>query len=168
MNTCELPYTLSATLALAINDARHLDRTLYQPHHRFWHGFLDAYDNKCLVCLAGSVISRSLHVHHLVATWPGSYPDAIERKLQAINLCRGGDFIYAFGMFHNQCAPSDHETLLAMLPTPAFSDFIGWEQFDAHLVSLEAIISDLERIEQRALATLRQLAPTDAGSPLSA
>ena len=155
MNRPSLPDTLSDTLALAINDARNLDRSLYHPHSRFWHGYLSEFHDKCVICLAGSIIAQSFHVDHNTVTTPGRYPGKIDRKLRAVNLCRGGDFIGAFGLFHDRNAPTGLETRLACLPLPAISDFIGWEQFESHLDSLEALLPALREIENEVLTAAR-------------
>ena len=152
MNTPTLPDTLSDTLTLAINDARLLDRSLYVPHNRFWHGYDSAYNGKCVVCLAGSIISQSFNVNRNTITTPDSFAPMIDLKLRAINLCRNGDYSSAFNFFHDFTPPPELQTRLDCLPSPSMSDFIGWEQFDSHLDSLEAILPALREIENEALA----------------
>ena len=152
MHTPTLPNTLSDTLALAINDARQLDRSLYLPHCRFWHGYTTDFRNQCVVCLAGSIISQSFKTAHNIVTSPSDYPIEINRKLLAINLCRIGDFLDAFRMFHNDVPAQDEQwDRLHRLAVPRHYDFIGWEQFDAHLDSIEAVIPVLREIENASL-----------------
>lgn len=155
MKKPSLPDTLSDTLALAIADARSLDRTLYLPHYRFWHGHDTTHSEKCLVCLAGSIISRTLKVDHLTITTPGSYPLVTDRKLRAVNACRSGDFNSAFSVFHDCIPPSDLQVRFISLPKPVHFIFIGWEEFIAHLDSLESIIPALREIENEALRFVR-------------
>ena len=152
MDSHTLPNTLSDTLALAIRDARQLNRTLYTPHHRYWHGYCTDFRFQCLVCLTGSIISQSFRTDRKIITSPGNYPAEIDHKLRAINLCRIGEFLDAFRMFHNHVPPRDeHWDRLHRLTLPRHFDFIGWEQFDAHLDSLEAVIPELREIENEAL-----------------
>ncbi len=155
MKNPSLPDTLSDTLALAIADARSLDRTLYLPHYRFWHGHDTSHSDKCLVCLAGSIISRTLKVDHLTITTPGIYPRLTDRKLRAVNACRSGDFNSAFSVFHDFVPPSDLQVRFISLPNPDHFAFIGWEEFSAHLDSLESIIPALREIENEALRFVR-------------
>ena len=155
MNTPSLPDTLSDTLALAINDARSLDRTLYLPHYRFWHGYHTTHSDKCLVCLAGSIISRTLKVDRLTIITPGCYPLVTDRKLRAINACRSGDFNSAFSLFHDFILPAELQVRLISLPNPVRIIFIGWEEFSTHLDSLESIIPALRVIENEALRSVR-------------
>ena len=152
MRTLTLPNTLSETLALAINDARQLDRTLYHPHCRFWHGYNTDFRDRCVVCLAGSIISQSFKTDRNICTSPSDYPIEINRKLSAINLCRIGDFLSAFQTFYNRVPAQDEQwDRLNRLAVPRHYDFIGWEQFDAHLDSIESIIPLLREIENASL-----------------
>ena len=155
MNEPSLPGTLSDALALAVKDARLLDRSLYQPHSRFWHGYNTEFRDKCLVCLAGSIIARSFDVDSRTITCPGHYPLQIDRKLRSINLCRRGDFLSAICMFYDRAVPVDIERRLLALAQPEHSEFIGWEQFESHLDSLEAILPALREIENEALSSNR-------------
>ena len=155
MSTPSLPDTLSDTLTLAISDARTLDRTLYLPHYRFWHGYESSKVDQCLVCLAGSIISKSFKTSHNIITTPNNYPDEINLKLCAINACRSGDFKLAFCLFHNCELPADLQIRFINLPKPVHVIFIGWKEFTAHLNSLEAIIPALREVENHTLSTLR-------------
>ena len=142
----------SHTLPNTLSDTRQLDRTLYTPHHRYWHGYCTDFRFQCLVCLAGSIISQSFRTDRKIITCPGNYPAEINLKLRAINLCRIGEFLDAFRMFHNHVpAQDEHWDRLHRLAVPRHYDFIGWEQFDAHLDSIEAIIPVLSEIENSSL-----------------
>lgn len=152
MNKPALPDTLSETLSLAIRDARLLDPSIYFPHNRFWHGYDTTHHNKCLVCLSGSIISQSFQADHKTITTPGSYRDEIDRKLRSINLVRTGDYTGAFALFHNRHAPTEIRLLLFELDSPASSSFVGWEQFESHLDSLEELLPSLREIEDKALS----------------
>ena len=93
MNDFTLPDTLHETLSLAITDARKLDRRLYEPRYFYWH----SPDNGlCLVCLAGCIVAGSLSIDRDREILPCSFGYETDRKLQAVNACRVGDWSYAF------------------------------------------------------------------------
>lgn len=155
MKSHSLPSTLHETLSIAIDDARALDRDTYLPHGRFWHGYSTEHPDRCLVCLAGSIISRTFEAEPTDVTSPGNFSDQTERKLRAVNHCRVGDYSFAFAMFHNVTAPSETQRLYDILPPPDLRDFIGWKQFETHLKSLEKLLPSLRKIEDAALSELR-------------
>ncbi|MCY4587937.1 MAG: hypothetical protein OXB98_18030 [Bryobacterales bacterium] len=151
MDTPSLPDTLSETLSLAVADARVLSRTDYHPHYRFWHGYSSEQQHLCQVCLAGSIIARSLKVDPRTITSPAAFPPGTDHKLRAINACRTGEFFNAYCIFHNSLPSLESQKRLHSLPSPSHFLFIGWQEFDKHLASLEAIVPLLEEIELEAL-----------------
>lgn len=155
MKSHSLPSTLHETLPIAIDDARALDRDAYLPHGLFWHGYNTEHPDRCLVCLAGSIITRTFNVEPATVASPGNFSDQTERKLRAINHCRVDDYSFAFAMFHNVSTPSETVSLYNCLPPPDLRDFIGWKQFEAHLKSLEKLLPSLRKIEDAALSELR-------------
>ena len=148
MNNTALPDTLHETLALAIEDAAKLDRKLYRPHYFYWHS-LDL--EKCLVCLAGCIVAGSLNSsssHELV---PCSFSFDIDRKLQAVNACRTGDWNFAFHVFHRRYPSIESQSRLETLPLPDYINFDNWQSFDSHLRSIQKILPLLAAIEIDAL-----------------
>ncbi len=151
MDTPSLPDTLSETLSLAISDARHLSRSDYHPHYRFWHGFSSNDAHQCQVCLAGSIIARSLNINPSTIASPDSFPPATAQKLRSLNACRIGEFLNAYSIFHYNLPSVESQKRLLSLPCPSRILFIGWKEFDIHLTSLEKIVPLLEEIELEAL-----------------
>ena len=147
-----LPDTLHETLTLAVNDARKLDRRLYRPDFFYWHS---PWNDVCLVCLAGCIIAGSLSFNRHQEMLPSSIDHTTDNKLQAVNCCRIGDWSHAFDVFHNHKPSIELMARLECLDAPEMFEFKGWEQFDAHLESLEAIIPALREIENQALSALR-------------
>ena len=151
-STTSLPDTLADTLSLALKDARSLDHSTYLPHCLCWHGFSTDHPGRCVICLAGSIISQSFNVHHHAVTTPGFYPVSIERKLRAVNLVRTGNYYEALTLFHTNPVAENLHPRLAALPIPAKGSFIGWIEFEAHLDSIEELLPVLRTIERDMLA----------------
>ena len=148
MNNIALPDTLHETLTLAVKDARTLDRKRYRPNFFYWHS---PWNDVCLVCLAGCIVAGSLSFGRDQEMLTCSVDHKTHSKLQAVNCCRLGDWNYAFNVFHNRKPSIKLMARLESLDAPEKFEFKGWEQFDAHLRSLEAIIPRLAEIEREAL-----------------
>ena len=142
-----LPNTLAGLLATAIGDARQLDRNTYHPTSVRWHW--PSEQGQCHVCLAGSILARAFpsSPHRFLMPWMFSLDT--DRKLYAINHVRCGRWLDAYEMLHALPTPRKIGRQLRSLPNPSSPDYEGWNQFHAHLDSLESIIPRLREIEQQ-------------------
>jgi len=145
MKPRSLPDTLSDLLTCAIDDARQLDRSRYLPSARQWHVH---QENQCLVCLSGAVMAASLEADPLIELAPSDFPHNAMHKLYALNRIRCGNWIDAWVFLHGSPPSLLIRNRLSDLPSPRFSHFQGWDQFDAHLRCLEALVPHLRTIEQ--------------------
>ena len=149
MNLSDLPSTVYDMVLVAIDDARGLDRRIYQPHSGDWHCPQD--HGQCLICLAGSVLATRYDRTHREELQPWHLPYHHQRKLEALDEARIGRWIDAFRHMHLRLPPRATFQRLVHLPTPRCSGFSGWEQFEALLHSLESIVPSLREIEREFL-----------------
>ena len=140
-----LPDTLSGLLSNAISDARSLDPACYEPRSRHWH----TPDNcgMCAVCLAGCLIARTFRASPDQIIGPDHYDPSIRRKLRSVNYMRAGMWDFAFLMLHDRFPIRTRAYRLLSLPVPDHHDFIGWDSFRAHLLSLESLLPELREID---------------------
>lgn len=138
-------HNMSDLLEAAIDDARLLDPEHYQPVSFAWHS--PDEDGPCQVCLAGSLMAKTLKVAPHQMLTPYRFPEDTQRMLLAVEYMRSGNWYLAFIRFYRVHPSSRVEYLLRELPTPSNTDFIGWHSFRAHLDSLQAILPELRRIE---------------------
>jgi len=150
------PAKLSDLLDLAIADARRLDRDRYTPTAITWHR-PDPLENKCMVCLAGSVIAGTLGCEIKasieIVTSDNDEPQstAITDKrwrhaLWALDAARGGDWLDAFKALHGCYPEGELYDAVEAVPTPEEPEFHDWKQLDAHLVSLGSCASELREL----------------------
>ena len=144
-----LPDTMACLLSSAIDDARNLDRTIYTPHYDKWHQ--PYLDNRCFVCLAGSFIARTLEIDPASRATSRSFDPRSSDLLDAIDHMRHGRWSQAFELVYRHAAPNKLYDALNKIPRPEHTNFFGWEQFDAHLSSLEKLIPQLREIDRQAL-----------------
>ena len=139
--------SMSDLLSAAVADARGLDRKRYNPCSDEWHDGIAV--DQCQVCLAGAFIAGTLEFQPSFDIRPSMFTHPMHDKLLALDAMRSGDWEFAFLKFYS-CRPRP-DTLDALLdlPDPDDSDFYSWEEFDHHLNSLESIIPELRRIEER-------------------
>ena len=148
MNEINLPETLHETLSLAVSDAAKLDRKLYTPRYFYWH----SHDlDQCLICLSGCIVAVTLKTDRSKEILPCSFDFETDRKLQAVNACRTGDWNFAFHIFHRHYPSIESQAHLETLPLPDNIDFNNWESFDSHLRSIQSIVPLLAEIEIEAL-----------------
>lgn len=91
-----LPKKLSDCLELALKDLAQVERMkrTYTVSMYRWH----EPNGKCTVCLAGSVMARTLERDPSDDCGPTSFDDARTRdRLYALNFLRQGDIAYALG-----------------------------------------------------------------------
>ena len=149
-STNRLPNTLHGLLRVAIDDARKLDRIKYRPECSRWHEPLST--DRCAVCLAGAVIAGSMGVSPSVSCDPIEFERFVYMKLQALNDMRAGYFFVAWRGLHALGFRSLPEAVIKAfdsVPTPNAVEFSGWDDFDIHLESLEAIIPALRAVEEK-------------------
>ena len=160
-----LPSTMESLLETAIRDARSLDKSTFYPHFEHWHHIQSrALMKVCAVCLAGSVISRTLNVASDESISPSGFDKRTHRLLLALDDMRNGDWLYAFLRIYEQMPPDEIEDKLLQLGMPDHIEFTGWNQFESHLASLEDFLSDLRQIDR--IWKKSQSKPV-AGSPAS-
>ncbi len=137
--------TLSELLVTAIADARRLNRSQYEPCYRNWH--LPNSHGTCEVCLGGSYIAATLGCSPAVQSNPWNYPGRTQAMLEALNAMRLGAWADAYRILF-QREPSEKAALvMSRMAIPSCRDFLGWREFDTHLLSLEAILPMLREIE---------------------
>ena len=145
-----LPKTLNGLLGVAVSDAKSLSRELYIPHFAYWHR--PHIGQRCEVCLAGSLIAGSLECNRNYNVLVHMLDETLKAKVEALNAMRRGDFTNAYRILYNRRPSPRTHTRLDELPVPAHPEFVGWQQFNAHLRSLDAIIPRLREIEETRLA----------------
>ena len=138
-------FTLCSLLETAIADARRLDRTQYKPRYGDWHN--PNSQGVCEVCLAGSYLAGSLGCSSKSRLAPWNFSCSTQRTLETLNSMRCGAWQEAYRMFYQRNPSFELAMRLVRLPVPFKADFIGWQEFEAHLLSLESIIPKLRLIE---------------------
>ena len=141
----ELPGTLHQMLALAVADARRIDRNDYLPSFGDWHTPKD--NGLCAICLAGSVLAGTLEVSPHCQAIPFLRNNAYFRKLQALDSSRCGEWLDAFHFMHRKWPSGITRSRLQSLAAPSHPLFQGWKQFDAHLDSIETFVPLIREIE---------------------
>ena len=147
--SASLPDTMACLLQTAIDNARTLNRKLYTPHFSKWHQ--PYFEGCCFVCLAGSFIAGTLEVEPSDRATSRTFNHRTSDLLDAIDDMRRGCWNDAFHRVYRQAAPNELSTRLNEIPKPEHSKFMGWNQFDEHLSSLQKIIPHLEKIDRAAL-----------------
>ena len=154
-SAANLPGTMAGLLAVAIRDALSLDRRTYVPFSREWHNSY-RHNSSCRVCLAGGVIARSLKIAPNRCVDSASFDKRTESLLDALDLMRYGIWSKAYRLIYGDVASNDLLEYLYALPQPAHSSFMGWDDFDAHLASLEDILPRLQGVDRATARLLEQ------------
>ena len=137
--------SMSELLTATIADARALDPRLYQPNFAVLHS---ANTNaQCQVCLAGSMIARTLRCSPNETFFPGEFDDDTNNQLKCLDYIRRGHWVLAFYEFHRYWPRSPIENRLRQLPKPDNFNFQCWSTYRAHLDSLDSILPELREIE---------------------
>ena len=165
-----LPATMAGLLETAICDSRKLNKLFYYPHFEEWHqGHSHTLSSFCEVCLAGSVIARTLQVSAEDSISPSSFDKRTHHLLLALDDMRNGDWLYAFLRIYSQMPSDALEEKLQHIPIPDCIEFSGWKQFEAHLASLETLLPELRQIDGIWKESQSSSLPAPAsGSPLPA
>ena len=154
-SAAKLPATMAGLLEVAIRDARALDRKTYVPFSREWHNS-HRRNSSCRVCLAGSVIARSLKIAPNRCVDSASFDKRTESLLDALDMMRYGIWSKAHRLIYGDVASNDLLEYLYALPQPAHSSFMGWDDFDAHLASLEGMLHRLRGVDRATARLLKQ------------
>lgn len=97
-----LPNKPSALITLALNDLRKVERNTkkYKVNMNRWH----QPNSHCSVCLAGSVMAKTLGADRLESIVPEDFPEGTANKLGALNEFRIG---YSDSGFYNMGRSSE-------------------------------------------------------------
>ena len=144
-----LPATLAGLLETAVRDARKLDRTIYVPNCEQWHRAVSySRARLCEVCLGGCLIAGTLDVESCDSVTASMFDDRTSILLDALDDMRIGYWISAFKRIYDCDLRPSLRSLLERIPVPVHTEFSGWEQFDAHLASLERAVPRLRQVDQ--------------------
>ena len=154
-SAAQLPATMAGLVEVAIRDARTLDHNTYFPFCREWH---NAYhrNSSCRVCLAGSVIAGSLRITPDLSVDSASFDTRTESLLDALDMMRYGIWSKAHRLIYGNIASNDLREYLYALPQPARANFNGWDDFNAHLASLESMLPRLRGVDRATAKLIRQ------------
>ena len=164
----EAPKTLSAAIEMAVTDARRLDRTDYFPSAGEWHNaYVGRRSDKepfvpvCKFCLAGAVIAGTLGISRTKTTDLKSldfdYFSTEQTKITwrrvmcALDCARQGEWKVAWNQMYAKIEGITDPIPIELndLQSPAASMFVGWDEMDKHLNSLDVILPKLREIEEK-------------------
>lgn len=148
------PRRLSELIDLAVRDASLLDRTRYVPTWMTWHrpeypGRKNRSKRaKCMVCVAGAVIARTLRCASDtiidVATQDSADPRSVtitdkawREALWALDEARKGHWRTACRHLYGHQLERKLDDAVREIPAPVTTEFNDWRELDAHLASLE-------------------------------
>ena len=154
-SAARLPATMAGLLAVAIRDARTLDRETYFPFCREWHNSYHR-TSSCRVCLAGSVIAGSLKVASDLSVDSASFDKRTESLLDALDMMRYGIWSKAHRLIYGDIASDDLREYLYALPQPSRASFNGWDDFNVHLASLEDMLPRLRGFDRATAKLIKQ------------
>ena len=144
-----LPATLAGLLVAAVNDARKLDRAIYVPNCDQWHHAISCSRARlCEVCLGGCLIAGTLDVKSCDSVTASMFDHRTHILLDALDDMRIGYWISAFKRIYDCDLEPSQRSLLERIPVPIHTEFNGWEQFDAHLRSLDRAVPRLRQVDQ--------------------
>ena len=105
-----LPNKPSKLIRLAIRDLRKVEEDpMYMVHMGAWH----SPDPQCRVCLAGSVMAKSLRAPPSTNTGPEDFDASVSKKLWALDYFRTGD---VFGGLDKMEIKTDWDRAASLLP----------------------------------------------------
>ena len=122
-----------------------------------WH-WPNPVSGKCMVCLAGAIIAKSLNcstkTRIVIAANRSANPKVTtitnprwRRALLALDFARDGKWASAFRTLQEAYPNPDMRKQLQALPKPDDAEFESWKQLHAHLRSLSTCASELRRID---------------------
>ena len=154
-SAAKLPSTMAGLLKVAIDDAHKLDHAIYFPNHNEWHNPDESH--YCEVCLAGCVIAGRLQAPPSDRFSSLNFDERTEDLLDALDNMRNGRWRHAFALIYDFIPPLHIDDYLREIPEVANPSFHGWKQFDAHLKSLERLLTILGIIDRAASRNVRSL-----------
>ena len=134
------PKRLSDLVELAVNDARRLDRSVYEPRAAVWHTPDVEDPTKCKVCLAGAVIAGTLHRLPSERFDFNQISDAWAKALDVLDLVRDGSYDGAWldhVMRPGKDLTKTGRSIRQSIPDARHQYFTTWEGFDLFLADLE-------------------------------
>ena len=138
-----LPNTLSELIVVMIRDARSLDRKVYQPKSKVFH-LPDGEGECCYINDVGAVIAGTLGGSRKGCICPSDFPESVERKLEALNFARKGEYrkaVLALDKFAVNTGP-----LLEGIPYSRYGAYGTWEEFDQHVRHMGDVATALSRL----------------------
>lgn len=140
--------SLGALIEVAVEDARGLDREVYEPRWTKWHESLiletdDGPRKVCAVCDAGAVIAGTLGRTPGNMGHPVDFQANTRKALEALDMVRRGNLAGAFDeldLARNGWLPASS--------TKMRGDYISWEGFDRHLRVMEKLAAQIRKLEK--------------------
>lgn len=130
-----LPNKLSDLITLAYEDAKQILRTPgYVLDMHLWHQY---HKGVCRVCLAGSVMAKTLGAPRTKDLTPSDMPEAVRGKLEALNMFRLCFFYSALESFYSEEVADKHADRLQEIcfestnPPHLYSSNITYEDLEA-------------------------------------
>ena len=128
-----LPDKLSDLILVALDDLEKVENDeRYTVNMDWWHRSGDT----CLVCLAGSVMAKSLDVSPDRTRFPNDFDEKTEAKLDALNWAHVGDVDYAL---HHLDVPQSSYTSFNRSVVDYSDDP---EQFKADMREIAAVLKE--------------------------
>lgn len=161
--------SLAKLIRTAVEECRQLDRGVYRPNGNQWHAGDTLH--KCEVCVGGGLLARRFDLDpewHYGPTdlWVECGEEA-HSALRALDCARLGEWGTAYEFLGHtgraRWAIAHAGAGVELAPEPALKGFSGWNEFEAHLNSLEACAEALGRFERDVSAGCVE--PRPVGSP---
>lgn len=109
----KLPEKPSELIFTALRDLRACEEDpLYTINMGLWHSSRESSDGVCAVCLAGSVMAKSLDAQTTHQAVPVDFGHINRQKLRALDDLRLGQYEGAIYNLNARKAPSEHLTIL--------------------------------------------------------
>lgn len=123
-----LPSTLSGLIEVALKDLSAVERmkSKYVVNMGTWHAYADDTYGKCSVCLAGSVMAKTLKCAPEQSLAPYDLGSPVNKKLQVINELREGNVLSAFKLLKG-IENIDGFTFEAVTGVEAYQEIIEYE-----------------------------------------
>jgi len=155
--------TLSSWIRASVTDSRGIDRDHYHPNAKWWHAAgLDARNEKkiCFVCFAGAFLANHIPFSANIDDLEDlgrrfQFSKANLGRFYALDFVRCGELVAAIAEMSMAPIPSNEQMTALMelqgeLDSKAITiqhpEFLGWDQFDAFLTSMETVADRLEAI----------------------
>lgn len=141
MTDTQLPDTLSGLLRLAVHDAQACEADeRYELVMSAWHAATNR--GTCAVCMAGSVMARTLRVPSRNFVTPTDFSARTDARLRAINAMRSGWLDEAYDYLMDTVPPCHLEYPLRYLSyviVARFNDSLGRADWNTYLAVADAL-----------------------------